>query len=880
MKKLALLLSLSFLILTLDACISKKEIVDVPLKEVYFDDIEIVPEEEPAYNPSRTLINDLIHTKLEVSFDWDSSFLYGKANLTFTPYFYSTSELVLDAKGFQLHEVAIVDALGNKKNLEYCYDNLQITIDLNETFHRTDTYEVFIDYTAMPNKLENSSSRAITDDKGLYFINPDESEKDKPRQVWTQGEPESNSCWFPTIDSPNERTTQEIYITVEKEFKTLSNGELMFQIENSDGTRTDYWKQDLPHAPYLFMLAAGDFAEVEDTWRDIPVHYFVEPEYEDIAKDIYPYTVEMLEFFSTLLNYDYPWDKFHQIVVRDYVSGAMENSGAVVYGEFIQGDKRFLIDNSGEDVVAHEMFHHWFGNLVTTESWANLPLNEAFATYGEYLWREHKYGKDDADHYGFNDLRYYIQMGKNSKKNLIRYDYKHMNDMFDVNTYQKGGRVLHMLRSYVGDDAFFTALNLYLKENEYQAVEVHNLRLAFEKVTGEDLNWFFNQWFLGAGHPNLKIRSNYIDSLKILELNIEQTQEHEDVPHLFKVPTTVQIVNAKGESEIKTIVIDERYHTFNFDYEEAPILVNFDADKSLIAEVDQRFTLEEAAVLYRKGENYRDRYNAINVLKRGSDSLSNQIKKEALQDEFWHIRELAIEGINSLVREDSYGIQQQLTFMALKDPKSDVRAKAIKALTKYYKNETEFSTYHKLIEDSSYVVVAASIKSLYEKDVQEGLKVAKKIEGLKSNLVAIELATIYAEDGAAEHFDFFKTKIKGISGFDSYTLSSLLGDYLESQDVEIIEEALPLLKAEAMKNNVAWWMRIGAVSSIIQLDSRFKAEMKEQGKKASEKIEITQSPTYEKSKRMSEKIQQTLREIKAQEKSENLIQVINVSLNN
>ena len=305
----------------------------------------------------------------------------------------------------------------------------------------------------------------------------------------------------------------------------------MFQTENEYGTRTDYWKQNLPHAPYLFMMAVGEFAIAKDEWRGKPVHYYVEKKYADVAKEIYPNTVEMLEFFSTKLGYDYPWDKYHQVVVRDYVSGAMENTGAVIFGDFIQGNKRFLIDNAGEDIVAHEMFHHWFGDLVTCESWSNLPLNESFATYGEYLWNEHKYGKDQADLHIDQDLSVYLGQSRINKETLIRFNYDNRMEMFDAHSYQKGGRVLHMLRNYIGDDAFFAGLNLYLKDNEFQTVEIHNLRLAFEEVTGEDLNWFFNQWFLSAGHQIIEVEKNFADGK--LAVTIQQTQDGPDVPEVF-----------------------------------------------------------------------------------------------------------------------------------------------------------------------------------------------------------------------------------------------------------------------------------------------------------------------------------------------------------
>ena len=405
-----------------------------------------VPKPAP-YQAAETQLTDLIHTKLRVSFDWQKQQLIGEATLTCKPYFYPQSSLVLDAKGFEIQSVELEDG----GPLKYTYDGKKLNITLDKTYSRTQEYKVLINYIAKPNELEAGGSEAITSDKGLYFINPLGEEKDKPRQIWTQGETEASSAWFPTIDAPNQRMTQEIYITIEDNFKTLSNGSLIYSRQRPNGMRTDYWKQELPHAPYLAMMAIGEFAVVKDSWKNKDVTYYVEPKYKNSAKGIFGNTPEMLSFFSKKLGVEYPWDKYAQVVVRDYVSGAMENTSASLFGEFVQLSNRELLDHSMDEIIAHELFHQWFGDLVTTESWSNLPLNESFATYGEYLWFEHKLGRDEADMGLVNDLVNYLSEAQRKRVPLIRYHYENQEDMFDRHSYQKGGRVLHMLRHYVGE---------------------------------------------------------------------------------------------------------------------------------------------------------------------------------------------------------------------------------------------------------------------------------------------------------------------------------------------------------------------------------------------------------------------------------------------
>ena len=466
MKNISILFILIFL--TLSACKTPKEsssntegfpsedsfnmdeAADLPGSHAWDMDSE-EPKVRPIYNPSNTILTDLIHTKLEVSFNWNESQLNGKATITAKPHFYESDELILDARGMDILKVQMK---GN--DLEYTYeDALKLNINLGRVYKNTEEYTITIEYISKPDELEMGGSTAIAGDKGLYFINPKGEEKNKMPQIWTQGETQANSVWFPTIDSPNAKTSQEIYITVEDKYVTLSNGDLISSKKNKDGTRTDYWKQDLPHAPYLFMMAVGEFSIVKDSYTKkdgskIEVNYYVEPEYEKDAKGIFGETPNMIGYFSELLDLEYPWDKYNQVVVRDYVSGAMENTGAVIFGEFVYKDAEALLDGNDQSTIAHELFHHWFGDLVTCESWANLPLNESFANYSQYLWDEYRYGMDEADYQAELEADgYYQSASYQGYHDLIWFDHFDKEDMFDGHSYNKGGRILHMLRSYL-----------------------------------------------------------------------------------------------------------------------------------------------------------------------------------------------------------------------------------------------------------------------------------------------------------------------------------------------------------------------------------------------------------------------------------------------
>ncbi|MCH7536173.1 MAG: M1 family metallopeptidase, partial [Bacteroidetes bacterium] len=521
------------------------------------------------YHPSVRKVNDITHTKLELAFSYKKKEVYGKATLTVKPYFHDVKELTLDAKGFDIKQVAMVE--GEEMTVVPTkYDSLKLTITLDRTYTSDESYQVYINYVAHPHDVIDPYNN-----QGLFFVDVKNEGQPDSYQIWTQGESELNSSWFPTNDTPNEKFTQEIYLTVDNKFKTLSNGLLVLSADNGDGTRTDYWKQSLPHSAYLAVVVVGDYKIVKDEWRGIEVSYYVEPPYEKYARDIFGNTPKMIEFFSNKLGYVYPWEKYSQIMIREFdLAGAMENTTAVTFQSTFQLTRRELLDGDDESTIAHELFHHWFGDLTTTESWPNLPLNEAFATYGTYLWFEFDRGLYAADQHLNGNLRGYLRSSRNLKHDLIWYDVPFRDDMFDSHSYSKGGRILHMLRNYLGDKLFFKSLSNFLKQHEYKAVEAHDLRLTFEETSGEDLNWFFNQWFFGKGHPELKITYSYDAEAKKQCVNIDQQQDLE-INGLYRLPIQIDIYHG-GRVDSFQVVINNAHETFFFDIPSKPDLVKVD----------------------------------------------------------------------------------------------------------------------------------------------------------------------------------------------------------------------------------------------------------------------------------------------------------------
>jgi len=773
MKKLAII-SLLFII----ACKSQKQVAETIITNELDEVTVTVPASD--YRASVTKSFDLIHTKLDVSFDWDKHYLMGEATITMKPHFYPAAKIYLDARGMEIKRVA---SINNKDtlNLNYSYGNDTITINLGKELTREEKITVYVNYIAKPDELSKvGGSDAISSDKGLYFINADGKEKDKPKQIWTQGETQSNSVWFPTFDVPNQKTTQELNITVANNFKTLSNGLLVKSIPLANNMRTDCWKMDLPHAPYLFMMAIGEFAIVKDKWRDREVNYYVEPKYEIDARAIFGNTPEMMEFFSKKMGVDYAWPKYSQVVVRDYVSGAMENTSATIHGEFVQQTAREMIDRNNEDIVSHELFHHWFGDLATCESWSNLPLNESFATYGEYLWNEYKYGRDIADIGLESDLKSYLDESKMKQEHLIRFYYENREDMFDRHSYAKGGTILHMLRKYLGDDAFFAGLKLYLKNNSFKSAEVHDLRLAFEEVTGEDLNWFFNQWFLNQGHPTLSIKYNWDAATMTQQITVEQLQDLNTTP-LYKLPVNVDFYFA-GTKNTERIVITEKTQTFSFRFPSKPLVVNFDSEKMLTCSKTDEHSEEEWIALFNNAPLYLDKKEALEHLNTltWNENIATVFTK-AINDKNKKIRSFALSNIDPLLATaDSSSIGEELIKIA-NDTKinSAVRVNAISKLSALSLNGKVYATLNALCNDSSYNVIAASIEGISSNDMKEALKKVKPFENSTDENIVKIAANFYSKHGDASAAEFM---LKSISGDVNYGSLNIVNTYLKNQE--------------------------------------------------------------------------------------------------
>ncbi len=710
---------------------------------------------ESPYRASATKVNDLVHTKLDVRFDYAKRHMPGKAWITLKPHAYPTDSLRLDAKGMDINTVALMS--GDKQTpLKYDYaDGMNLRVNLGRVFKPGEEYTVYIDYVSKPDELKVKGSAAITDAKGLYFINPDSTVKGKPVQVWTQGETEGSSAWFPTIDRPNQKTTEEISMTVPAKYVTLSNGRMVSSTPAGPGLRTDVWKMEQPHAPYLFMMAVGDFKITKDTWRGKEVNYYLEPKYAPFAKQIFGNTPDMLEFFSNRLGVEYPWNKYAQIVARDYVSGAMENTSATLHGEQVQMTDRELIDREygSESVIAHELFHQWFGDYVTAESWSNITVNETMADFSEGLYAEHKYGRDAADAHYYRYLRRYLSSPRDATKNLVRFHYDDQEEVFDLVSYQKGGAIMDMLRTYLGDDVFFAGLQKYLKDNAFGNGEAHQMRLAFEAVSGQDLNWFWNQWYFAPGHPVVSIDYAWDAAKKAETVTVKQTQA--GLP--FRLPFTIDYY-VGGKVRHQSVAMTEATQTFTMPLSAKPDLVNVDANKKTLWLKTDNKTAAEYAFQYAHAPLFVDRREALDFAAKDQASAANRATLlAALNDKFYNIRLAAAEALKLDDPAVAKAAAPALRKLAATEKEPWVQASLLGALAKL-KDKKDEAYFTKQLTSQSYNVQGAALRALATVQPAQALSRAKALEANAQGTVAQSVTEVYAKAGGQAEWAFVRDK--------------------------------------------------------------------------------------------------------------------------
>ncbi len=492
---------------------------------------------KPHFAPDRPC--DIVHIALTLHLDIAQQTLKGTCATTIRAVQETVSCLTLDAVDLQIAQVRQSKGAA----LAYDYDGQRLRVTFPEPLRRNAEATVAVDYSVTKPRL------------GLYFITPDAAYPHKPVQVWSQCQDEDARYWFPCFDAPNEKATTEMTVTVPQPYFALSNGTLLSTTrDEAAGTITCHWLQDQPHATYLMTLVVGEFSErTEIVDGGIPVQWYVTPGREDDGQRSFGDTPEMVRFFSQQLGVPYPWNKYAQIAVSDFVFGGMENTTATTQTDLTLHDARAHLDFSSNGLVAHELAHQWFGNLLTCKHWSHAWLNEGFATYLDALFHEHHKGTDEFRYYMHQNAQAYFREDREAyRRPIVTNVYKEPIDLFDHHLYEKGSLVLHMLRYMLGDDAFWSSLTQYVTSNRHQVVETVDLERAIETATGRNLQAFFQQWVYKGGHPEYQVEFAWDEATRIATVTVKQQQqigaEHGVETPLFDMPVTLFFALPEGET--------------------------------------------------------------------------------------------------------------------------------------------------------------------------------------------------------------------------------------------------------------------------------------------------------------------------------------------
>ncbi|NJM61107.1 MAG: M1 family metallopeptidase [Oscillatoriales cyanobacterium RU_3_3] len=690
-----------------------------------------MPGAKPHYNPDRP--GQVEHIFLDLVLDIPQQSFRGTCSIRINPVRSGIDKLTLDAVNLNIKSVKVGEI---EQNFDCDGELLQINLHEPTAAHQPIT--IAIEYSAEKPQ------------RGLYFVGPDKHYPDKPTQVWTQGEDEDSRFWFPCFDYPGQLATSEIRVRVPKQLFAISNGELIEAKSNGD-EKIYHWLQKQVHPTYLMTLAVGNFAEIKDEWNGKPVNYYVEKSREADAKISMGKTPQMIEFFSQAFGYPYPFPKYAQVCVDDFIFGGMENTSTTLLTDRCLLDERAALDNRGtESLVAHELAHQWFGDLVVIKHWSHAWIKEGMASYSEVLWTDKEYGKEDAAYYMLNEARSYLaEDSSRYRRPIVTHVYREAIELYDRHLYEKGACVYHMIRAELGDELFYKAIHTFVQDNAHKTVETIDLLRAIEKSTGRNLMFLFDQYVYRGGHPDYKVSYSWDGDSKLAKVTVTQTQvkdskngngNKKDVFDL-KIPIGFgykpEKTGADSTAPIKTFTVRvyEREQSFYFPLDEKPAFISFDVGNNYLKTVSLEYPVAELKAQLQFDPDPVSRIYAAKALAKKGGLEAVKTLSEALKKEhFWGVRvEVAGELSNIKLDQAFEGL-----ITGLKDKDARVRRAVVGALSTIKTHES-YKALKSIVKkgDASYYVEAAAasaIGSIATVNSDEKPTVENAIEELKSVL--------------------------------------------------------------------------------------------------------------------------------------------------
>jgi aminopeptidase N len=643
------------------------------------------------------------HIALDLVLDFPKRSIRGSASLTLRRIDPDATTVELDAVAFTIAAITIDD-----KNVKYTYDGRLLVVDVPRAVEHG---KLVVRYEATPRR-------------GLYFLEPDEHVPTRPRQAWTQCQEEDARHIFPCHDKPHVKMTTEAVVTVPTGFSVLSNGELAGKAEDAKaGTETFHWRMNDPHPSYLVTIVAGEFAVFGDrvtlapapgstVRREVPLTYLVPKGREEDGRRTFGRTPDMVSFFSELTGVPYPWNKYAQVVVSDFIFGGMENTTATTMYEHILLDARAAIDVTSDDLISHELAHQWFGDYVTCRDWSEGWLNEGFATFMEHVWREKALGRDEYEYGVKHDLSSYLSEAHGRyRRPIVCQDYDSPLDLFDRHLYEKGGLVLHVLRTELGDTLFWKGVSTYLNRHARSIVETRDLLRALEEVSGRSLGRAFEEMVMRPGHPEIEVDVAWDDG--VLTCAVKQVQSATDgVPSVFEISLGLAIADGDGGDATRTerVKLKARSDSFAIPCAERPRYVVVDPDMRILGDVTVKAPPDMLRNQLADAKSARGRWLAAHALAKSDDPVTITALATRLADEkeFWGVRAECAEALGRIRAREAFEVLAASTGTV--HPK--VRRAVVDALGRFRTTAAVDALKPRALRDESYLVEAEAARAL------------------------------------------------------------------------------------------------------------------------------------------------------------------------
>ncbi|HPU54664.1 MAG TPA: M1 family aminopeptidase [Verrucomicrobiota bacterium] len=622
----------------------------------------LAPVDSPGfrkYAPDREV--DILHLIIDVTPDFTNRTVSGTTTIRFKPIAKPIEKLSLDAVHLTVGSIESTEPL-----LDHQVTDDKIIIEFAQPVPADKEVTVAIQHSAEPAQ-------------GMYFRTPDMGYKEGDTHLFTQGETIDSRHWFPCFDSPNEKFTSETICHVPEGMIVLSNGRLVSQDKDpATGLVAFRWLQDKPHVNYLITLVAGYFKSIEDKYKDIPLAFYALPSDIDQAANSFKDTKDMMAFFEEEIGVPYPWAKYYQVTVNDFVAGGMENTSMTVLA-----DRTLFTDateniRSSQGLVAHELAHQWFGDLVTCKDWSHIWLNEGFATYYAALYEGHRNGRDAMLYQLYNQARRVL--ASTNTRPIVDRTYDSPGQMFGLLAYQKGSAVLHMLRAELGEELYRRCIKTYLERHEFDTVVTEDLNSVIEELSGRSYDRFFDQWVYHGGVPELEISYNWDARSRLARLTVRQTQRVTEQVPLFQFPVAVRF-KGRNWSVDRQIVVRNRTEDFYFSLSEAPTIVRFDPDCVLLARVNFSLPTSMLHAQLQDSSDAMGRALAIEALSRRKDRETvEQLRRVLNNDAFYGARIEAARALGDMQTD------QALEALVRSTRQSDarVRQQVYSAIASYY----------------------------------------------------------------------------------------------------------------------------------------------------------------------------------------------------